>query len=107
MVLPVKPSVYLSVLAWLVIPQQWSIVLWDGAFVYNSWRIFLSLCGVPIVIGSFLLCLFPESPKFLMSQGRTEEALKVFKRIYRVNTGRPGEEYPVRVSEWQFKCFDE
>ncbi|XP_076178270.1 synaptic vesicle glycoprotein 2C [Ptiloglossa arizonensis] len=84
-----------AVLAWLVIPQQWSIVLWDGAFVYNSWRIFLSLCGVPIVIGSFLLCLFPESPKFLMSQGRTEEALKVFKRIYRVNTGRPGEEYPI------------
>ncbi|KAF3426981.1 hypothetical protein E2986_12193 [Frieseomelitta varia] len=81
-------------LAFIVIPQRWSVVLWDGAFVYNSWRLFLSACGVPILIGASCLSLFPESPKFLMSQGRMEDALKVFKKIYRINTGKSADEYP-------------
>lgn len=84
-------------LAWLIVPQPWSIVLWDGAFVYNSWRIFLSLCGVPTLIGILCLCFFPESPKFLMSQNRNEKALEVFKKIYSVNTGLPKDNYPVSV----------
>ncbi|XP_025164006.1 synaptic vesicle glycoprotein 2B [Harpegnathos saltator] len=84
-----------AVMAWLVVPQPWSIVLWDGAFVYNSWRIFLSLCGVPTMIGVLCLCFFPESPKFLMTQNRNEEALEVFKRIYSTNTGLPKDSYPI------------
>lgn len=92
---------YFSVLAWIIIPQTWSIVLWDGAFVYNPWRLFLSACGVPILMGVVCLSLFPESPKFLMSQGRMEDALKVFQTIYSTNTGKSKDEYPVRISEWQ------
>ncbi|XP_046815790.1 synaptic vesicle glycoprotein 2B-like [Vespa crabro] len=96
-----------SGLAWLVVPQNWSIELWDGYFVYNSWRIFLSLCGVPTLIGVFLISFFPESPKFLMSQGRTDEALKVFRQIYRINTGKPEEDYPINelVDEFEMKNF--
>lgn len=90
-------SLYFPVLAWIVVPQTWSIVLWDGALVYNSWRLFLSLCGTPMLLGVVCLSFFPESPKFLMSQGRTREALQVFKLIYRLNTGRSAEEYPVRA----------
>lgn len=82
-------------LAWLVIPQPWSIVFWDGAFVYNSWRIYLSICGLPMLLGAFCLCFFPESPKFLMSQDRNEDALEVFKKIYSINTGLPKDNYPV------------
>lgn len=82
-------------LAWLIIPQKWSIVLGDGYFVYNSWRIFLSLCSVPTLIGVFCLSFFPESPKFLMSQGRKEEAMKVLRKIYSINTGQPEDTYPI------------
>ncbi|XP_043589962.1 synaptic vesicle 2-related protein-like [Bombus pyrosoma] len=88
-----------AVLAFIIIPQRWSIVLWDGAFVYNSWRLFLSVCGIPILIGVICLSLFPESPKFLMSQGHTEDALKVFKMIYSINTGKSAEEYPIQYLE--------
>ncbi|XP_011874915.1 PREDICTED: synaptic vesicle glycoprotein 2B-like [Vollenhovia emeryi] len=86
-----------AALAWLVVPQPWSIVLWDGAFVYNSWRIFLSLCGVPTLIGIVCMSLFPESPKFLMTQNRNEDALEVFKKIYSVNTGLPKDNYPIHA----------
>ncbi|XP_031832422.1 synaptic vesicle glycoprotein 2C [Nomia melanderi] len=92
-------NIVTSGLAWLVIPQPWSIVLWDGGFIYNSWRIFLSVCGMPALFGVICLALFPESPKFLMSQGRNKEALRVFKLIYRINTGRPAEEYPIQSLE--------
>ncbi|XP_043791118.1 synaptic vesicle glycoprotein 2B-like isoform X1 [Apis laboriosa] len=85
-----------SALALIIIPQKWSIVLWDGAFVYNSWRFFLSACSIPILIGVVCLFMFPESPKFLMSQDRMDDALKVFQRIYSINTGKPEEEYPIQ-----------
>ncbi|XP_076750991.1 synaptic vesicle glycoprotein 2B isoform X2 [Xylocopa sonorina] len=88
-------NIVTAVLSWIIIPQGWSIVLWDGAFVYNSWRMFLSACGLPMLIGAVCLFLFPESPKFLMSQGRMEDALEVFRTVYRMNTGKPAEEYPV------------
>ncbi|PBC31175.1 Synaptic vesicle glycoprotein 2C [Apis cerana cerana] len=85
-----------SALALIIIPQEWSIVLWDGAFVYNSWRFFLSACSMPILIGVVCLFMFPESPKFLMSQDRMDDALKVFQRIYSINTGKPPEQYPIQ-----------
>ncbi|XP_034172491.2 putative transporter SVOPL [Osmia lignaria lignaria] len=88
-----------AALAWLVIPQTWSIVLGDGVFVYNSWRLYLSLCGVPSLIGLICLSQFPESPKFLMSQGRREEALEVFKKIYKVNSGKSADEFPIQLLE--------
>lgn len=86
-----------AALAWLVIPQSWSIVLWDGAFIYNSWRIFLSLCGISTLVGVICLSFFPESPKFLMTQNRNEDALEVFKEIYSMNTGLPKDNYPIRA----------
>ncbi|XP_020286619.1 putative transporter svop-1 [Pseudomyrmex gracilis] len=82
-------------LAWLVIPQPWLVTFWNGAFVYNSWRMFLSLCGIPTLIGVTCLCFFPESPKFLMTQNRNEDALEIFKTIYSMNTGLPKDNYPI------------
>jgi len=32
-----------------------------------------------------------------MSCGRRDEALRVFRRIYSINTGKPPESYPVSV----------
>ncbi|XP_017890725.1 synaptic vesicle glycoprotein 2B-like [Ceratina calcarata] len=92
-------NIVTSVLSWIIIPQNWSIVLWDGAFVYNSWRIFLSICSLPLFIGVIGLYMFPESPKFLMSEDRMDDALKVFKIIYKINTGKPAEEYPIKHLE--------
>lgn len=39
----------------------------------------------------------PESPKFLMSSGRNDEALKVFQKIYTINNGKPADTYPVSI----------
>lgn len=52
--------------------------------------------SLPSFIVAALLFLLPESPKFLISTGRHDDALEVFKGIYMMNTGRSKEEYPVK-----------
>ncbi|CAH0554052.1 unnamed protein product [Brassicogethes aeneus] len=38
----------------------------------------------------------PESPKFLMSVGQNKEALQIFKRVYRINTGKSEATFPIK-----------
>lgn len=38
----------------------------------------------------------PESPKFLMTAGRNDKALSVFKKVYSFNSGAPAERFPVK-----------
>ncbi|ALC46518.1 CG31272, partial [Drosophila busckii] len=88
----------LPLLAWGILPRHWDYVLFGGLNVH-SWQFFLLVCAVPSLITGLLLAVMPESPRFLMGQGRNEEALEVLKRIYHVNTGKPKESYPVRTNK--------
>ncbi|XP_046615131.1 uncharacterized protein LOC124302722 [Neodiprion virginianus] len=93
---PSLGSIVLPGLAWMILPQSWSFSLFDGVFVYNSWRIFILICSLPAFLGFLALIFFPESPRFLMSQGRNDEAMNVFKKMYSMNTGKPPETFPVK-----------
>ncbi|XP_026325826.1 synaptic vesicle glycoprotein 2B [Hyposmocoma kahamanoa] len=87
-------NLFVAGLAWVIIPSE--IGGETGGFVYNSWRIFLLVMSLPSFLVAALLFLLPESPKFLISTGRHDAALEVFKGIYMMNTGRSKEEYPVK-----------
>ncbi|XP_012260531.2 synaptic vesicle glycoprotein 2B-like [Athalia rosae] len=89
-------NVILPALAWLIIPQNWSVTLFNGTFVYNSWRIFVLVCSLPALTAFLGLLHFPESPKYLMSQGKNERALKIFQKMYAMNTGNPPEMFPIK-----------
>lgn len=86
---------YFSGLAWLIIPHDIGIT--GPSFTYNSWRIFLLICAFPSFVVAGLLLLLPESPKYLLSRGRYEEALNIFRGIYAINTGKPRDSYTVRI----------
>ncbi|XP_018335045.1 synaptic vesicle glycoprotein 2B [Agrilus planipennis] len=87
-------NLFVAGLAWVIIPSEMGID--TPYFKYNSWRIFLFICSLPSFIVAALLLFLPESPKFLLSRGRTDEALSIFRRIYKMNTGNPKESYPVK-----------
>lgn len=87
-------NLFVAGLAWVIIPAE--IGYESPTFQYNSWRIFLLICALPSFLVAALLLLLPESPKFLLSRGRHDEALEVFKGIYYTNTGKDRESYPVR-----------
>ncbi|XP_053605411.1 synaptic vesicle glycoprotein 2A-like [Plodia interpunctella] len=87
----------LPLLAWAILTKDWHFYMFGNKFVIHAWNIFLMATAlVPMFTGLAFLCM-PESPKFLMSRGRNEEAMQVFRKIYTMNTGKPKEEYPIAV----------
>ncbi|CAD1469208.1 unnamed protein product, partial [Heterotrigona itama] len=89
-------------IAWLIIPQKWTITTGSGALEINSWRVFLAICSLPEFLACIAIFAFPESPRFLLMKGRREEALEVFKKIYSVNTGKDPDTYPVKDIEDEY-----
>lgn len=87
-------NLFVAGLAWLIIPQD--IGFKNEYFTYNSWRIFLLICALPSFVVAVVLFFLPESPKFLLSQGRSEEAIAIFRHIYHINTGNDADDYPVK-----------
>lgn len=87
-------NIFVAGLAWLIIPSH--IDVSNASFTYNSWRIFLMVCSLPSFLVTFMLFYLPESPKFLLSRGKFEKALEVFKGIYADNTGNARDLYPVK-----------
>lgn len=66
-------------------------------FLFNSWRVFVFACGIPSMIGAVFIYQMPESPRFLLLQGKLEKTRKVLERIYVSNTGKPKETFSVKV----------
>ncbi|XP_053949592.1 synaptic vesicle glycoprotein 2B-like isoform X2 [Anastrepha ludens] len=87
-------NILLPVVALGVLPSHWDFQILGLQF--HSWQIFLALSTIPCLLGGALLSFFPESPKFLMSQGRNAEALRIFQRIYAMNNRKPREDYPIK-----------
>ncbi|XP_023944576.1 synaptic vesicle glycoprotein 2B-like [Bicyclus anynana] len=89
----------LPLLAWAIITKDLDFNIFGNSVVIHSWNLFLLAAAmVPLVTGVVFFFL-PESPKFLMSRGRNEEALMGFRWIYSLNTGKPPETYPITKLE--------
>lgn len=65
-------SVGVNGLAWAIIPTL-------------GWRWFIAFAVVPFAINIFLLLMLCESPRWLLAQGREEEALESLKHIANAN----------------------
>ncbi|CAO1425766.1 unnamed protein product [Diamesa serratosioi] len=89
-------NIMLPLLAWFIIPKQhWNITVIEGYFELHTWQLFLMACSLPSLISGFAVMLLPESPKFLMSRGYNDAAMKVFNHIHKVNNGN-NVEYSVK-----------
>ncbi|KAJ8919146.1 hypothetical protein NQ315_012132 [Exocentrus adspersus] len=89
-------NITLPLIAWIVLPQNVNFTLFDQ-FDFHSWNVFLLICSLAPLTSGVIFLFMPESPKFLMSAGRNEEALRVFQKIYKINKGKPANTYPIKV----------
>ncbi|XP_055709261.1 synaptic vesicle glycoprotein 2C-like [Phlebotomus papatasi] len=91
-------NIILPAIGWAILPRSWTVTFIVKSFELHSWHIFLLICAIPSLFGGMLVfILLPESPKFLMSRGRNEEALEIFQRIFQQNTGKDVQEYPIKA----------
>lgn len=78
-----------SVLGMLILPLNFNLSL--GFVEFKPWRLFLIACSMCNLWNGIAFAILPESPKFLLSTNRKEEALQVLRRVYAFNTGKSPE----------------
>lgn len=88
--------VFLPCIGITILPWKFSFNIADF-FVYNSWRAFVFACGIPSLVSFLLISRMPESPRFLMLQGKLHKAKEVLDKIFVTNTGKRKEEFSVKV----------
>lgn len=74
---------FISGVAWIIIPQTFKIE--NEYFLFRSWNLFVIICSFPSIIFACLLMQLPESPKFLLAQGKHRETIDCLKFVYRWN----------------------
>ncbi|XP_017030530.1 synaptic vesicle glycoprotein 2B [Drosophila kikkawai] len=82
-------------LAMLILPQEWDIHIWTLSL--SSWQVFVAITALPSLLSFLLFFFFPESPKFLMSKGRNQEAMDAFKFMFHLNTRKPKDSFPIKL----------
>ncbi|KAL5280528.1 hypothetical protein ACFFRR_004486 [Megaselia abdita] len=61
------------------------------------WRILMFCNLIPSLIALIGCFMIPESPKFLLSQGRHDESVEILRKVYATNTGNPKNTYPCNI----------
>lgn len=74
--------VCMPIFAALIMNLEWSFYVPIININYTPWRLYMLLCAIPGLICGLIFLRLPESPKFLLSIGKREEAIKVLKSIY-------------------------
>ncbi|XP_060525996.1 synaptic vesicle glycoprotein 2C-like isoform X2 [Cylas formicarius] len=87
---------YIPGLAWAILPATWSYELPAIGITFRPWRLLVIVYAVPSLIVAALLAALPESPKFLLTEGKHDETLRILTKMYRKNTGKRGDLYPVK-----------
>ncbi|CAB3257879.1 unnamed protein product [Arctia plantaginis] len=73
-------AILASLIAWAIIPLDFRIDV--GIYTFRPWRLLAVIYSSFFILTSCLLIFGPESPKFLLSQGKPEAALKVLQIMY-------------------------
>lgn len=73
---------------WCVMNQQWQFDIPFIDITYKPWRLFLVVCSLPGLLSFLILCFLPESPKFVLGQGKHEETYRILQKMNRINNGK-------------------
>ncbi|XP_045768641.1 synaptic vesicle glycoprotein 2C-like [Maniola jurtina] len=87
-------SAIIPLVAWAILPLNFRVDF--GLYEFRPWRLLGIIYSSSFLISAALLSFGPESPKYLVSQGRHDESLQVLRKIYSGNKRQPAENYPVR-----------
>lgn len=87
--------IFVSVYAWAILPSEF--IADFGTYYFRPWRLLCIVYSCMYIIPAVLLSFGPESPKFLLSQGRHDEAMEVLRTMYAANKGKSPADFPVSI----------
>ncbi|KAH9635885.1 hypothetical protein HF086_002445 [Spodoptera exigua] len=89
--------VIIAAMSWAILTNDWKYSFFDGKFVLNTWNFYLYLMSL-WALAAFVMYVFwlPESPKFLVTQKKYDQAREILIRVYVENTGKPADTYPTK-----------
>ncbi|KAL7031289.1 hypothetical protein ACKWTF_006954 [Chironomus riparius] len=76
----------IPVIAHLLNGFEWRFALYSG-YEFRPWRLGLIIYSIPGIIGGLLCIRLPESPKYLLSIRKNNEAYQAVEWIHKVNKG--------------------
>lgn len=74
-------------LAMMVLRQNEVLTQLYSLLVIKSWRLFILAGSLVSGLGALAMCWLPESPRFLLSMNKPEEALDILTNIFSINSG--------------------
>ncbi|XP_050513373.1 uncharacterized protein LOC126889290 [Diabrotica virgifera virgifera] len=86
----------LPLVAWAILPLHIEYEMF-GFIKIHSWNIFILCSSMGTFLSAIGFWFIPESPKYLMAYGKNTEALAVFQKVYRWNTGKTNKDYPIKA----------
>lgn len=94
-------NMYVPGMAWALLSQNWVFEIPILRVMFRPWRLLMIAYTGPSIFSAVCTYFLPESPKYLLTQGRKEEALQTLAKIFTINTGHPAREYPVSELLWE------
>lgn len=91
--------ILMPVIAWLVINEDWQFNIPLIDIAYKPWRLFLVICTLPGLFAFLIMLYLPESPKFLLGQGKQAEAYRVLQHMNEMNSGKNSPLEPFEIHE--------
>lgn len=83
-----------AIIAFLISPLSLNVNVFNKR--YTAWQIYLLICSIVPVLGLVTASTLPQSPRYLVNIGKTDEALKLLRTMYSMNKKKPANTFPVR-----------
>ncbi|XP_072242825.1 synaptic vesicle glycoprotein 2B-like [Leuresthes tenuis] len=84
-------GIYASFTAWGIIPRYgWGFSM-GTEFQFHSWRVFVLVAALPAITSLVGLTFMPESPRFLLENGKHDEAWMILKHVHDTNWRAKGQ----------------
>ncbi|XP_070763352.1 synaptic vesicle glycoprotein 2B-like isoform X2 [Enoplosus armatus] len=91
-------GIYASFTAWGIIPRYgWGFSM-GTEFQFHSWWVFILAAALPAIASLVGLTYMPESPRFLLENGKHDEAWMILKQVHDTNwraKGKPEKVFTV------------
>ncbi|XP_063830429.1 synaptic vesicle glycoprotein 2B-like [Ostrinia nubilalis] len=93
-------QVSIALMSWGVLTQEWRYTIFNGYLAFNTWNFYLIIMAQWSFLAWLLQLFIPESPKYLLTQHKYEEAREILITIYKENTGKSAETFQY-VNLWK------